>query len=139
MSVHNLIFLALSADLQLKRAVADRIYEHVPARAAMPYIVIGEATSRPWNTTGVAGEERGATDDVTVHVWSRDANRRETDTIVSRIHAALAFERLIPGPAARANLHLVNVVRGETRTERLTERNLVHATIRFRFTREDIR
>ena len=137
MSVHRLIHLGLSADLQLRFAVGDRIYEHVPARAAMPYIVVGENVSRPWNTTGENGEERGATEDVTVHVWSREAHRREVETIVERVHAALAFDKLILVAANRPSLRLVNVVRGETRIERLPERNLVHATIRFRFTRED--
>lgn len=137
MNVHRLIYLGLAADLQLKFAVGERIYEHVPARAEMPYIVIGEAASRPWNTTGDDGEETGATDDVTIHVWSREARRSEAETIVTRIHAALDFERLILVAANRPNMRLVNVVRGETRIERLPERNLVHATIRFRFTRED--
>ena len=100
----------------------------------MPYVVLGALlASRPWDTAS----DRGQLDDLTVHVWSRAARRAEADAAVERVRAALCFENLVPLFEAHGTMRLVNVVAGETRTERLPERDLVHATLRFRFTREE--
>ena len=125
---------ALAADVPLASIVDDRIYEHVPARAESPYIVLGELVSRPWDTAS----DRGRLDDLTVHVWSAASRRSEADDAAARIFLALRFEALQPFFAAHHPARLVNVVAGAARTERLPERDLVHATLRFRITSEDI-
>ena len=133
MNALALVYAALAADAALAAIVGDRIFEHVPARARQPYVVLGEVASRPWDTAS----DRGRIDDLTVHVWSRGSRRTEVDEAAARIVTALRFENLAAFVPAEAPLALVNVVRGETRTERLPERDLVHATLRFRITRED--
>ena len=133
METLQLVYRALTGDAELRGLVADRVFEHVPARARMPYVVLGEVVTRPWDTAS----DRGRLDDITVHVWSRGSSRADVAAAAHRIERALRFENLASVAESAAAAPPVNVVRGERRIERLPERDLVHATLRFRLTRED--
>ena len=90
--------------------------------------MIGETVARPWDTAS----DRGRLEDVAIDVWTRGSRRADAEAATARIEAVLSFDAVAPLAPG-----LVNVVRGETRTVRLPERDLVRATIRFRFTSED--
>lgn len=128
MSAATLAYRSLAADAALEAIVGERIYAHVPARARKPYVVIAGTAARPWDTAS----DRGRLEDVAIDVWSKGSRSVEIEAAVARIEAALRFDVL-----AALDPNLVNVVRGETRIARLPGRDLVRATIRFRFTSED--
>ena len=128
MSAARIAHRALTADGALAAIVGDRIFTHVPARSRKPYLVIGETVARPWDTAS----DRGRLEDVAIDVWIRGSRRADAEAATARIEAVLSFDAVAPLAPG-----LVNVVRGETRTVRLPERDLVRATIRFRFTSED--
>ena len=128
MSTVPALHAALAADAELVAIVEGRVFEHVPARAPHPYVVIGAEASRPWSTDREPGREWV----VAVHVWFRTARRHDVHRALERVRAATAFERLgphLPG--------LVNVVPGTGRTERLPERGLVHGELRLRIRTEE--
>jgi hypothetical protein len=64
----------------------SKVYDHVPATAAAPYVVIGEDTLIDWDTKSKAGWECT----VTIHVWDYEKNgRKSVKTLLSHIHDAL--------------------------------------------------
>lgn len=79
------VYDALQADVTLSGYVGDRIYDHVPAGTAFPYVEIGDATGRPWDTDGDDGLE--AT--LTLHVWSRKRGGLEAKRIQKAIYDVL--------------------------------------------------
>lgn len=69
----------------LLAAGPNSIYDHVPATAAFPYVVIGQAQSRPWDTQ----EDTGLEQDITIQVYSRHRGYRETKLIMQALYDAL--------------------------------------------------
>ena len=71
--------MASAADLALQQAVfgvldgdgvlagmATGVFDHVPGEAALPYVVIGEATAVDWSSKSFDGQRHS----LTLHVWS---------------------------------------------------------------------
>lgn len=70
----------------LNAALDCSVYDNVPAKAAMPYVVIGDDTLVPDDTKTSLGFE--AT--VTIHVWSAATDgRREAKDILGQIYGVL--------------------------------------------------
>ncbi|MFQ5467971.1 MAG: DUF3168 domain-containing protein [Kiloniellaceae bacterium] len=81
------VFAALGGDPALKALIGDpaRVFDHVPANSAFPYVVIGEATARDWDTKTDPGMEQN----LSVHTWSRARGAKETKQIMAAIVATL--------------------------------------------------
>jgi hypothetical protein len=71
------------------------VFDAVPQGQAKPYAVIGDDTAADWpQSIDVDGEEV----EITVHVWSVYAGRKEVKTLMGRIRAALHEAPLaVPG------------------------------------------
>ena len=82
--IQKAIFQTLTADTDLMQAVTG-VFDHVPQNQPYPYVVMGEDTALQWDTDDSDGTE--AT--LTIHVWSRQAGRREAKEIMQVIYGAL--------------------------------------------------
>jgi Protein of unknown function (DUF3168) len=78
---------ALSGDASLQGLLAApaRVFDHVPAETVFPYLVLGEATSAPFD----AKTEDGMAQTLTVHTWSRYRGLKETKEIMAAVAAVL--------------------------------------------------
>jgi len=87
------VFAALGGDPALKALIGDpaRVFDHVPANSAFPYVVIGEATARDWDTKTDDGMEQT----LTVHTWSRARGAGETKQIMAAIIDTLDHAPLV--------------------------------------------
>ena len=86
-ALQQAVFAALGADAGLKALLGDpaRIYDHVPPSSPFPYLVIGEATSGPFD----AKSEDGMEQTLTLHAWSRRRGLKETKEIMAAVTQAL--------------------------------------------------
>jgi hypothetical protein len=66
------------------------VYDHVPQDAAFPYVTIGDDTSVQWDTD----TNKGSTDTLTIHAWSRFAGRSQVKAIMKSIYSALHIYNL---------------------------------------------
>lgn len=64
---------------------ADGIYDHVPKDSGFPYLVIGEAVSRPFGTQDMDGAELT----LRIHAWSRYEGEKEISEIMGAVRDAL--------------------------------------------------
>lgn len=70
---------------RLTSQLSEPVYDNVPQDPTLPYVVIGDDTSIPFDTDLELGEE--AT--LTLHIWSRYDGRAEVKGIMSDIYDAL--------------------------------------------------
>ena len=86
------IFAALGADAGVKSLIGDpvRVFDHVPPESAFPYLVIGEATSRPFDAKTHDGMEQT----LTLHAWSRYRGLKEIKDIMAAVANALDQQAL---------------------------------------------
>lgn len=61
------------------------VYDQAPQPAAYPYVLIGEDTNAEWDTD----DRRGVESAITVHIWSIQRGRKETQIIQRKIYEAL--------------------------------------------------
>lgn len=92
--IQKAIYARLSGDEEL-RGLAKGVFDHVPEKAPMPYVVVGEAIEAPDDTLDSFGADTLAG----VHVWTRARGFVEGNTIAGRVmalldrqHRALAVE-----------------------------------------------
>lgn len=86
--------------LLLDTALAAPVYDHVPAEAAFPFVVVGDATASEWGAGDLAGEQHA----LSVHIWSRYQGRMEMKQLMGAVKAALDG-----APLALSGHHLVDV------------------------------
>ena len=86
------VFAALSGDAALQTLIGNpaRVYDHVPQDSPFPYVVVGEATTRPFDTKTEDGMEQT----LTIHSWSRYRGFSETKQIMGAIVDALDQQAL---------------------------------------------
>lgn len=96
------VFGRLSGDAELVTTLGAAVYDHVPASAAFPYVVIGDVTEAPRDTMGVTGRDST----LTVHTWSQAAGSRQVKQIQSRIDALL--DRWQPAVAGWKTTHMLH-------------------------------
>ena len=76
------VYGALAGDATLVALLGGpHIYDDVPQRAAFPFVTIGRSELRDWST----GTDPGTEHQLTVHVWSRVAGRREVHEILGAL------------------------------------------------------
>lgn len=92
-AVQEAIYAVLTGDATLKGLIGDpaRVFDHVPAASPFPYLVIGEATSAPFD----AKTEDGMEQTLTIHTWSRYRGLKETKEIMAAVAAALDNQGLV--------------------------------------------
>jgi Protein of unknown function (DUF3168) len=91
-ALQTAIFTALSADAGVKALIGDpaRIFDHVPPESVFPYLVIGEATSTPFDAKTQDGMEQT----LTLHAWSRYRGLKEIKDIMAAVSNALDQQAL---------------------------------------------
>lgn len=91
-TLQQAVYAALRADPALKGLLGDpaRVYDHVPADSTFPYLVLGEATTLPFD----AKTEDGMEQTLTLHAWSRARGLKETKDIMAAATAALDSQAL---------------------------------------------
>lgn len=85
--LYEALFDTLSADAGVTAALggSGRIYDHVPAGSACPYVVIGDETAADASGTLVDAQEHT----VTIHAWSEATSSLQCKTILAAVRAAL--------------------------------------------------
>lgn len=66
-------------------ALVSGVFDHVPPKQAMPYIVVGDDTAADWDTDNSTGFEATCT----IHVWSEYRGRAEAQSILDEIYSLL--------------------------------------------------
>jgi len=84
-ALQQAVFAALSANAAVQSTVAGRVFDGVPETAAMPYIVLGEASEKD-NATAT---DLGTSHALAIHIWSRNGGTREAKQIASAVRACL--------------------------------------------------
>lgn len=118
------VFAALSADLPLAGLLGGaKVFDHVPANSAIPYITFGGTSIYDWST----GTEDGAEQLFTLHVWSKARGKSESLAIMERARVVLHDV-----PLELGDHHLINL-RLEFSDVRLDEDlDVYHGLLRFR-------
>lgn len=85
--VQKAVYTRLVGDAALQTLLGNppRVFDHVPAGSAFPYVVIGESRGAPFD----GKTEDGFEQTVTLHTWSRYRGLKETKDIMAGIVAAL--------------------------------------------------
>ncbi|WP_342642875.1 DUF3168 domain-containing protein [Rhodoligotrophos ferricapiens] len=76
--------LSLNAEI-IEMVGADGIADDVDEHRRFPYITIGDIRTNDWSTQTRCGHEH----QLTIHVWSRAAGRREVQDVMEAVDAAL--------------------------------------------------
>ncbi len=85
-AVQAAVYTALTGASAVTDLVSTRIYDQVPeGLETFPYITFGNPVTSPFD----AAVMRGQTEDLTLHVWSREGGRKQTQQVLAAIHATL--------------------------------------------------
>ena len=114
--------LAANADI-LALLGSPRIYDHVPQRAAFPYLALAGFAARDWAT----GTEPGTEIIFTVNTWSRGAGHKEAHHLAEAVRAALH-----DAPLSLTSHALVNLRHESSETHRQRDRDTYRISARFR-------
>ncbi|WP_102957767.1 DUF3168 domain-containing protein [Mangrovicella endophytica] len=124
------IFQALSSDPGVTSLLGGpKIFDHVPERAAFPYLTLGRTAVVDWST----GTEDGAEHILTLHVWARGGGKRETYEIMDKVTSKLHDAHLPLQGHALVNLQLQFA---EARQE--PDSPTYHGILRFRAVTEPL-
>lgn len=112
---------------RLTQRLTVPVFDDVPQGSPMPYVVIGEGDSEPFDTDDSLGLET----DVTIHVWSEYSGRKQVKEIMAQIYGALhRYELVIEG------MHTIDCI-FEYQDSFLDPDGVTrHGVIRFRLTTE---
>lgn len=129
-ALQRAVYQTLTADPSLTVAIgSNRIYDDVPRDAAVPYVTFASTQTRDWSS----GSEPGSEHIFTLHVWSREAGRRQVHEVMAILQEALHDADLTLDGHRLANLrHEFSEARRESDGE--TYRGLV----RFRAVTEPL-
>lgn len=118
------IYQALANDPELTGLLGGaHIFDDAPQNASFPYLTFGQTIERDWST----GSEDGAEHTVTLHVWSRAGGRKETQTIIDRVRAALNGS-----PISVDDHHLVNLRHEYSEARHDENAETYHGIVRYR-------
>ncbi len=123
-ALQRAVFAALKDDAQLVAAIGgERIYDDVPRDAVFPYVTFGQTQVRDWST----GSEDGNEHLFSLHVWSREAGRREVHDLLGHLVAALHDKAL-----ALDGFRLVNLRHEFSETRREADGETFRGLVRYR-------
>ena len=122
-ALQQAIFATLAASSEVQDAVGARIFDAVPRGSAFPYIVVGDDKESDWSTA----TEPGTAHELTIHIWSRAAGRRET-----RLAAEAVIEALNGAALTLDGQALIDLRYLESQSSRESDGETVHAQLRFK-------
>lgn len=108
-AVQRALVARLRADPALAALIGDRVFDHVPTKAPMPYVSLGPEDARPIDEPECLSGYDGT---VQVDVWSRAPGRIECRWIAARIVALFAHGPLTlapPHPPAEVRVSLTRI------------------------------
>lgn len=130
LALRQVIYARLIADAAVVAALGgERVYDDVPVRSEFPYLTFGQITERDWSTSTDEGSEHA----ITLHVWSRGRGRKETDSVLAVVRAALHDQDL-----AMSGHRLVNLRHEFSETRRDGDGETFHGIARFRAVTEAV-
>jgi hypothetical protein len=124
------IYQTLSADPGLLALLGGpKIFDHVPERAAFPYLTLGRTTVVDWST----GTEDGSEHILTLHVWAKGGGKQATYQIMDQVSTRLHDQHLSLDRHRLVNLQLQFA---EARLE--PDSATYHGILRFRAVTEPV-
>lgn len=90
LALQGAIVATLKADADVGALVGDRIYDHVPPTAVLPYISMGPDTTEP----DLANCYEGSIHTVQVDAWSEQPGFPEVKRIAAAVRKALVHQPL---------------------------------------------
>jgi len=81
-ALQQAVFAALSGDAALTALIGARIFDGVPETAALPYLVLGEASE-------TAAADNAISHTLALHIWSRAGGTREVKQIAAAARSCL--------------------------------------------------
>jgi hypothetical protein len=103
LAVQQAIHAHLAADASLMAQVGG-VYDAVPQGATYPYVVLDEQGMRSWNTTTTQGAEIT----LALHVFSREAGRKQLLLVLERLYALLHEAALSVSGQSFTHVHLTS-------------------------------
>jgi len=97
--IQKAIYAKLTGSTSLM-ALVSGVFDHVPPKQAMPYIVIGDDTAIDYDTDNSVGVEATCT----IHIWSDYRGRSEAKKIMAAIYSLMHRQ-----PMAIAGLTVIDV------------------------------
>lgn len=123
-ALQRAIYETLTADAAVTAVLGGpRIHDDVPRAAELPYVTIGQSSTRDWSTGSEDGEEHT----LTVHVWSRANGRKQVQEIMGVVRGALDDAALTV-----VGHRLVNLRHEFCEARRDPDGETYHGLIRFR-------
>lgn len=124
------VFAQLSGDAALTALLAGaKIFDHVPAHVAFPYLTFGRVSVFDWS----ADTSPGAEVFFTLHAWSKARGKSEALAILERARALL-HEAELP----LAGHRLVNLRAESAEAGFVDDFDVHHARLRFRAVVEEV-
>lgn len=84
-NLQSAVYTRLSGDTTLVTTLGAAVYDHVPAKATFPYVIIGDDTEVPNDTMGVTGRDMT----LTIHSWSQYQGWKQVKEIQNRVDLLL--------------------------------------------------
>lgn len=106
-----------------------KVFDHVPERAAFPYLTLGRTAVVDWST----GSEDGAEHILTLHVWAKGGSKQETYEIMDKVSTKLHDATL---PLTTHRLVNLQLQFAEARQE--PDSPAYHGILRFRAVTEPL-
>lgn len=129
-ALQRAVFALLKGNAGLVAALGgERIYDDVPRDAAFPYVTFGQTQVRDWST----GSETANEHLFSLHVWSREAGRREVHDILGHLVAALHDQAL-----TLEGFRLVNLRHEFSETRREADGETFRGLARYRAVTEPL-
>lgn len=123
-SLQRSIYQTLSTDTGLTTLLGGpRVYDDVPQDANLPFLTLGQSTSRDWST----GTEDGEEHIVTLHVWSEAGGKKEAQEIIGKVRELLHDSHL-----PLTEHRLVNLRHEYSEARRDPDGETIHGIIRYR-------
>lgn len=124
LDLQKAVHAVLAADAALTAALGGaRVFDHVPADTAFPYVLFGPSAMRDWSSDGEAGAELT----LTLHVWSKARGKAEALALMELIRKALDDA---PPVLQAGRLVLMRLERAET--DRVDDLAAYRGAMRFR-------
>jgi len=129
-ALQQAIYASLAGDEALTALLGgSRVYDHVPERAAFPYVTFAPGSVRDWST----GTESGCEHTIVLHVWSRGAGRKEALAIIDALST-----RLHDAGLSLAGFRLVNLRHETSEVRRDADGETFQGIVRFRAVTEEL-
>ncbi len=129
-ALQQAVYSALIGDLAVTSLLGGpHVYDDVPQGKDYPYLTFGQSSLRDWST----GSDDGAEHIFTLHVWSREAGRKQVYELMAALRTAL-HERAL----AMTGFALINLRHEFSDARREPDGDTYHGTVRFRAVSEPL-